>query len=143
MHQTLYIWRTHVKQLDSAVHLLPQARPVEIEERVIARHFANHIVRNARPPAQPREMELSYLALSPHVMHQEVAFSFAPYESHNSSFSTGASGVVYDPSTTRSMVRCLLSWRVASNRLLVGTNDRADHQKLRSRGHTTGLSTPN
>src|SRR5271170_2757468 len=105
MHQRLHIRRTNVEQLDATVDLLAQAGPVEIEERVIARNLANHVVRDARTFTKPREMKLLYFAQPAHVVHQVVGVAFSPYESHNYLLFGGAC-VVYEASTTPSMVRC-------------------------------------
>ena len=65
-------------------------RPIQIEERMVPRNLADHVVGDARPLAKPRQMKLLHFSLPAHVVHQVVAIAFAPNESHNaSSFGPG------------------------------------------------------
>src|SRR6185437_7114479 len=83
MHQVLHIRRFDIKQLDAAIHLLAQPRPIEIEKRMVANNLANHIVRDTRALPQSRQMELPDFSAAAHVMNQIVGLALAPNESHD------------------------------------------------------------
>src|ERR1019366_1767051 len=122
MHQILHVRRPDIEYFDPAAHLLAQMRPVEIEERMLPRDRPHYVVRDTRPLAKSRQMQLLHFSAAAHVVHQEIRFAFAAYESHNDLLVrpgvTSKEVVVYGPSTTPSMVRC----RVASNWLLLLRN---------------------
>src|ERR1700691_4009 len=87
MPQVLHVRRPNIKQLDPAIYLLPQGRPVQIEEGAVARYLAHHVICYARPCPHPRQMQLRRFALLAHVVCQKVGVAFASNKSHNTSFS--------------------------------------------------------
>jgi hypothetical protein len=82
MHEILHVRRLDIEQLDPAVQLLAQLRPVEIEERMISRDLAHHIIGDARPFTEPGKMQLLHLAFAADVVNEIVRFPLAPNESH-------------------------------------------------------------
>src|ERR1700722_1161483 len=106
MHQVLHIRRAPVKQLDTAVDVLAQTRPVQIEKWVVPRNLPDHVVGNTRSPAQPRQVKLLDFASATHIVYQEVGVAFASNKSHDYLLFLLERFVVYGTSTTPSMVRC-------------------------------------
>ncbi len=49
---------------------------------MVPRYLADHVVGDARPLAEPRQVKLLHFSLPAHVVHQEVRVAFAPNESH-------------------------------------------------------------
>src|SRR5579875_52220 len=82
MHEILHVRRLDIEQLDPAVQLLAQLRPVQIEERMISRDLAHHIIRDARPFTEPGKVQLLHLPVAADVVNEIVRFSLAPNESH-------------------------------------------------------------
>jgi hypothetical protein len=50
---------------------------------MVPRNSTHDIIRDSRPLAKPRQMELLHLSLPAHIVHQKVGVPFAPNESHN------------------------------------------------------------
>jgi len=73
---------------------------------VVPRNLPDHIVGDARPLAKPREVKLLNFASATHIMYQEVGVAFASDKSHDDLLFLLERYVVYEASTTPSMVRC-------------------------------------
>jgi hypothetical protein len=50
---------------------------------MISGDFPNHLVRDARPFTQPRQMQLLHFSAPANIVHQEISFPFFPNKCHN------------------------------------------------------------